>query len=280
MRFVCFGDWGMITKPLLSFMKEIGKWYKNYILLGDNFYPNGVNSVEDVEWNILELFPNDIDIYPVLGNHDYMGNPFIQIEYNKWKDRKRNWNMQWLFYDKKWIIENNTIHLICIDTQIMDIEYTKQVMSIDHIEKEEIYNIYKEKQIKWLHETLLKSRSKWKIVCGHYPIFSNGQHNKSNEIKRILLPIFNRYSVDIYLSGHDHIAEMHQYEKTIHIISGCIAEKRPYNNKNKGQYEIFRNSEKDHGVFDINIENINQMQVSYISSDKMATLFIYDLYKF
>lgn len=63
------------------------------ISVGDNFYTNGVASVDDPMWKTsfediykgANLF---IDWYPVLGNHDYRGNPQAQIDYSK---RSRRW---------------------------------------------------------------------------------------------------------------------------------------------------------------------------------------------
>jgi predicted phosphodiesterase len=280
MRFLCFGDWGMMTKSFLSFVKEVAPWYEYCLLLGDNFYPRGVTSLEDPLWNILEYFPEHMKMYGVLGNHDYMGDPIVQLQYTHWKQKIRNWNMDYFYYDKIWKIgQEDTIHFLFLDTQLLDLEYTKEVTALSRLPNEDSLKEQSLRQRQWLIQTLEGSKSRWKIICGHYPIFSNGGHRKSYETSRQLLPIFKGYSVDIYFSGHDHIAEMHQYEKTVHVVSGCVSENRPIVVKwNQG--EIFRNPEGDHGVFDLTIIDRNHVQISYISQDKRSTLFSYDLYKF
>lgn len=47
----------------------------------------------------------------------------------------------------------------------------------------------------------------WIIMCGHYPVFSHGEHGDTDELKTYLLPLIEQYGVRLYLSGHDHISE-------------------------------------------------------------------------
>ena len=53
------------------------------VLLGDNFYPDGISSKYDEQWNQYENIFRDIpypNINSVMGNHDYHGNPLYQIQ--------------------------------------------------------------------------------------------------------------------------------------------------------------------------------------------------------
>merc|ERR1711916_105478 len=63
---------------------DIGYFNKN--LLGDNFYDNGVKSIDDLQWNnydkYFKKFKNPI--YSILGNHDYLQNPKAQVDTNRW----------------------------------------------------------------------------------------------------------------------------------------------------------------------------------------------------
>ena len=44
----------------------------------------------------------------------------------------------------------------------------------------------------------------WKIVFGHHPIFSGGDHPGSKILRTNVLPIMKSYDVDFYITGHDH----------------------------------------------------------------------------
>ena len=89
------------------------------------------------------------------------------------------------------------------------------------------------KHIKWLEITLSQSKDEIKIVSGHYPMFSNGNYRKNKKLIKILCPLFKKYNVKIYFSGHDHTFqhlirnydnhELHQF------IIGSSSEVRNYN---------------------------------------------------
>lgn len=57
------------------------------MVLGDNFYPSGVTSVDDPKWqtNWKDLFLDCPELrvpwQAVLGNHDYVGSDWAQIDF-------------------------------------------------------------------------------------------------------------------------------------------------------------------------------------------------------
>ncbi|MFC4426768.1 metallophosphoesterase [Deinococcus navajonensis] len=71
----------------------------------------------------------------------------------------------------------------------------------------------------WLSETLKASRARWKLVLGHHPLFSNGNHGDAGSYDRGRVEyqrggaVKNLYAVacgkaDLLLSGHDHALEL------------------------------------------------------------------------
>ena len=75
-------------------------------------------------------------------------------------------------------------------------------------------------QYRWLEEELAKSESQWKIVCHHHPPFSSDENDYGNLWKtnrgslgdlraRKLVPLYEKYGVDIVWNGH-----IHSYERT------------------------------------------------------------------
>ena len=78
------------------------------ISVGDNFYPNGVQSTQDYHWiSSFESIYKDpglyTDWYVALGNHDYRGNVQAQIDYS---NISRRWNMPDRYYSKIFELDN------------------------------------------------------------------------------------------------------------------------------------------------------------------------------
>jgi 3',5'-cyclic AMP phosphodiesterase CpdA len=59
-------------------------------------------------------------------------------------------------------------------------------------------------QRRWLNQALASSVAPWKVVAFHHPVFSCGEYSGVAEMRRRLSPLFERYGVDLVLSGHDH----------------------------------------------------------------------------
>ncbi|KAB2840164.1 hypothetical protein F9K50_06265, partial [bacterium] len=95
--FFSFGDWGTGTPSQFEVAAAVAadcatRGCDFGLLLGDNFYPTGVGSVADPQW---ESKFEDVyaglagPFYVVLGNHDYDGNEQAQVDYtalqSRWK---------------------------------------------------------------------------------------------------------------------------------------------------------------------------------------------------
>jgi len=68
----------------------------------------------------------------------------------------------------------------------------------------------------WLEEDLKESKSLWNIVFFHHPPYTKGTHDSDREIdsrgrmievRENILPILEKYGVDLVLSGHSHVYE-------------------------------------------------------------------------
>jgi hypothetical protein len=78
-------------------------------------------------------------------------------------------------------------------------------------------DVISEAQLLWLREALDASRARWKIVYGHHPIYSHGQHEDNNVKIEQLLPLL-RDRADIYLAGHDHDMQHLRPEGRVHFF--------------------------------------------------------------
>lgn len=85
-------------------------------------------------------------------------------------------------------------------------------------------------QVEWLDEALAASDRRWKIVCGHHPMYSSGLHGSRRDLGELLEGVLARHQVDLYLSGHDHHYERsHPIEGVTHVISGGGCKLTPVN---------------------------------------------------
>jgi 3',5'-cyclic AMP phosphodiesterase CpdA len=56
----------------------------------------------------------------------------------------------------------------------------------------------------WLHDVLAASTARWQIVVFHHPAWTCGEYRSNAAVVDRWVPLFQRYGVDLVLSGHDH----------------------------------------------------------------------------
>jgi len=61
-----------------------------------------------------------------------------------------------------------------------------------------------EEQAKWLDSVLAKDPQRWTIVSIHQPFYSTGRNRNNSHLRELFIPIFDKYSSDLVLQGHDH----------------------------------------------------------------------------
>jgi len=202
------GDIGHYNKEFKTLMNLVKSKLKNkdiIVLLGDNFYSQGVTCINDPQWNLFKQFFNiNNKIYSILGNHDYQLNPYAQIEF-----KYRNYSMENWYYKKT--IDN--IDFFFIDTtQLISLGFVEGPTPYGHVTENFLSTIHHKdirtlikSQLSWLIKSL-KESTNIKIVIGHYPIVTYGHHygKDTNNLRSILFPIFKRFNVRAYINGHDH----------------------------------------------------------------------------
>lgn len=224
-RIFLLGDIGFFNINLHNIVNTVKlnlKMNDIIVLLGDNFYPNGIRSYHDKQIvNYQKIFNNiNNPIYSIIGNHDYLLNPKAQIN-------NTNWIMPNFYYKK----EYDNVNLYFLDTVILD-------KSFKHVTEEKIIQVHKthvnkliKDQLKWLKKDMKKNKNKQKIVFGHYPAITNGMYkHRVYDIYNQLIDIFKKYNVKTYISGHEHnvqyITRYIDNYKFNQIIIGSSAEFR------------------------------------------------------
>lgn len=208
LHFLLLGDWGRQGKHHQSdvaaqMARAASERRCRFIVsVGDNFYEDGVSSVNDPQWqtsfeNIYRAPSLQVPWYVILGNHDYRGEPEAQLQYANTRPR---WRMPARYYTAKEPLPGDaTVEFFFIDTSPFLQSY--------HWEPEYRVQVSKQKtepQIAWLDQALGASKAAWKIVIGHHPIFSGGEHGDTAELVRDINPLLKKHDVFVYINGHDH----------------------------------------------------------------------------
>src|SRR5665213_632656 len=208
LNFLIVGDWGRNGEPdQMAVATQMGiaaqaAGAKFVIAVGDNFYEDGVSSVTDPQWQSsfekVYVAPSlQVPWHVALGNHDYHGNCEAQIEYGK---TSRRWNMPARHFTRKEKIDHaNAVEFFFLDTTPMS--------TLDDDEKQFHGNVKwndKARQIAWFKSALKSSTAPWKIVIGHHPVFSGGEHGDTPYIVEHVLPLLEKYKVQAYFNSHDH----------------------------------------------------------------------------
>ena len=79
-------------------------------------------------------------------------------------------------------------------------------------------------QAAFLEDTLRASRARWKIVALHHPPYSAGYQGSSLRARARFAPIFERFGVQLVLSGHDHDYQRSEViAGTTYVVSGAAS---------------------------------------------------------
>lgn len=72
-------------------------------------------------------------------------------------------------------------------------------------------------QAKWMEGLLQNNPNHWTIVSFHHPLYSAGRDRDDYDTRSAFLEIFDRYAVDLVLTGHDHA-----YARSKKIRNGAL----------------------------------------------------------
>jgi len=198
-RVLAFGDFGFGNAAQRQTAAAMVEYHRQHpfdfgITLGDNFYDFGMNSPQDPRWQsqFEQLYgPMHIDIYATFGNHDYAqpDSPAAEILYSRLSP---DWRLPSPYYT----YTAGPVQLFAIDTMNLS-----------------------EAQLEWLARELADSHASWKLVYGHYPIYSN--NGEDNQLIAKLLPVLEQGGADIYLAGNHHNLQELRPEGKLHFfVSG------------------------------------------------------------
>jgi tartrate-resistant acid phosphatase type 5 len=224
LTFLVLGDWGMGTSEQRRVAAQMGKsaeaiGARFVISTGDNFYPDGVRSVEDARWkthfeDVYAAPALMIPWYIALGNHDHRGNVDAQVEYTK---RSSRWRLPATYYKHtETLADGSRADFFFIDSQMIRDRYRRSW-----------FRSAGDAQLIWLERELAASSARWKIAVGHHPVFSGGKHGNTEALVLLLKPLLERYGVQACLNGHDHDLQHLVVGRVHYLTSGAGAKPRP-----------------------------------------------------
>lgn len=285
LRVFCIGDFGHPNPTIASCMAKYAaqNGAPNFILgLGDNFYPNGVSSVDDEKFNThwRDIYLPHADLrcpwYMVLGNHDYRQNPDAQIAYSS---SSHNVDNIWRLPGRNYQFSAGPVTFFALDTNGCQGE----VRYLYPQSKEDLRGY-----IKQLDTDLQAApSSQLKIVFGHHPMYTRGaKHSILGQCLRNAEYTYNNsyaagdtragrgYSLEkvlaandvrLYITGHEHVLQYHEAEGVHSFVCGASCEHKFYGGEDPEQPMTWQDTSGSTGFLALEITNEGDVFARFVS---------------
>ena len=114
-------------------------------------------------------------------------------------------------------VHQTSLELVFIDTPILCPTETDETMigGIHAVSPEQLAQEYAK-----VEQMLSESTATWLLVAGHYTIYSMAEHGDNPVLIDRLVPLLQKYGVQAYFNGHDHVLEAIDWEGVLYITSG------------------------------------------------------------
>jgi uncharacterized protein (TIGR03382 family) len=200
-HFAAVGDFGTggnaqqeVAASMLSHQPEL------FIAMGDNAYASGTEA--ELQNNLFIPMADllaKVPFFAVAGNHEYVTNqsqPYLDNLYlpTSPSGGERYYSFDW-----------GHVHFVGLDSSCAIGLASKERCTLAA-------------QKAWLEKDLAASQADWKVVFFHHPAWSSGAHGSQLVMRREFGPLFERYGVDLVLTGHDH-----NYERTRPMVGDSVA---------------------------------------------------------
>lgn len=218
-RFIAIGDSGCGCSGQEKVARRLIEWhrtnpFRTVVMLGDNVYGRtigtrgGDRSLFDDRFDeyYLPLLNTGVKFFAALGNHDMETRGGRDMIADKKRFNIAGNNGYYSFYSDAEVDGNPLVHFIALNTV--------NLINEDRGDKA---------QIAWLSKTLAESKSIWKVVFFHHPLYAPAGegHEPEVELRRDLENVFVAAGVQLVLAGHNHYyARMKTQRGINHFISG------------------------------------------------------------
>ena len=249
-RIWALGDMGMgteqQTKVYQQYLKYTDKSPTNlWLLMGDNAYAQGIDwefQLRFFEYYQTERLMKQTVLMPCPGNHDYspttnnyiIEDPLVAY-FNIFSVPTKgeaggvaSGSKAYYSYDYA------NIHFISLDS------YGREDVDRSIFSRES-------KQMKWLERDLKANKQKWTIVYWHHPPYTMASRNSDIEvdlktIREGVVPLLDKYKVDMVLNGHSHVYERSQMMKGHYGLAATFNQKLNSASTSTGLYNNSKDS--------------------------------------
>ena len=233
-RFAVIGDSGTGDLPQLQVAQEMETYrqivsFSFVLMLGDNIY--GGDRPRDFTRKFEEpykpLLDAGVKFYASLGNHDNPNERLYKL-----------FNMGGKRY---YSFKKNDVAFFALDSTYMNPE-----------------------QLNWVEEQLRNSTAAWKICYFHHPLYSDGKfHGPDLDLRATLVPLFQKYGVNVVFSGHDHVYERLKPQNDIdYFVLGNSGELRYHNLRPSDQMQAGFDTDRDFMVVEIDADQLYFQTIS------------------
>ena len=227
-RFLAMGDMGNNSTNQVNVRNAWqtfngSNYTDGWLLIGDNAYNNGT----DVEYqtNFFNIYQGSLTknhvLWPSPGNHDYANSSARQadhfIPYYDMFSLPKNGEAGGMASNTEAFYSYNygNIHFVALDSYGWEAGSTRLYDTLGP-------------QAVWLKQDLALNTQPWTVAYFHHPPYTKGSHNSDTESELInmrqkIVPILERYKVDLVLNGHSH-----SYERS-YLINGHYGLENTFN---------------------------------------------------
>ncbi|KAJ9459459.1 Purple acid phosphatase 8 [Diplonema papillatum] len=245
-RFMSMGCWGgekhhrARQRAVGGLMAELAaRWNISYtVAAGDNFYTKGIDSVASPRWGetFETVYPKEVQFLVALGNHDYRGSIWAQVNYTFSERSKGRWWLPYPYYS----VSRGGVFFVVIDTVLLErCEVNKNKPALFSTRCWDGY-----RQREWIAEQLgsaAAAAARYRVVVGHYPILANGPHVNQPWLLAMLTGLFEKHRVAAYINADNHYLQYSLLNGVHYVNAGGGAGYMAHLSKDKG-YEVNKHS--------------------------------------
>lgn len=155
------------------------------LTVGDNDYTRGVSFATNWTSTFGWLSSAGVGVAGTLGNHD--------VEFDRGRYQFGYLRMPGPYYVRR----VKDVQLIVLDSTAITTGQTT-----------------------WLRRTLARRTGLRRIVSLHHAPYTCGGHRGSDVVQRVWVPLFERYGVELVLSGHDHNYQRFKKKGVTYVVHG------------------------------------------------------------